>query len=539
MDEAIDQLRADYDAAPYESHAFPQSAPGHLAAIAHLFGLEVPDVSTARVLEIGCSAGGNLIPFAAWHPHGRAVGIDLSPIQIDQGRRRIQALGLTNVELVQADIAQTDLAAPGQFDFIVCHGVYSWVPDTVQQAILSAFRTLLAAKGVGYLSYNVYPGWKAKEIIRDAMLLRGGAMTSPAEKVSYARGMIDFLEEVAPADSVLAKALGDYKAAGNSKDYYLLHEELGTFNSPCYLLEMVARSQPHGLVYLADASPQTMFASNYGEKVAEPLLKECGHSQVLLEQYLDFVVNRTFRQSLLVHAERAPEIRYQVDRKQYQRLHFAAWVPPAGEDVRLDDSTQEFGVQGQTLTTQVPDVKVALEALTNRWPWTLSRQELVDAVRARLSAAGIEAAANQEVAIDDLLEYLIVQGQVRFRLDPVVPEPTTTPPRLDEPARRLAELVRGDAEPYIYDAWHESVSLSATDRHLLPLLDGTHDRDALIEVLLTAAREGLVEFERDGQPLTAEADVREAAAGHVDTLAGRLTEMKLWREIEPRHFRFR
>ncbi len=539
MDEATDQLRADYDAAPYESHAFPQSAPGHLAAIAHLFGLEVPDVSTARVLEIGCSAGGNLIPFAAWHPQGRAVGIDLSPVQIHQGRQRIQTLGLTNVELVQADIARMDLAVMGKFDFVVCHGVYSWVPDTVQQAILAAFRTLLAPNGIGYLSYNTYPGWKAKEIIRDAMLLRGGAMTTPAEKVSYARGMIDFLEEVAPADSVLAKALGDYQAAGNSKDYYLLHEELETFNSPCYLLEMVARSQPHGLVYLADAAPQTMFATNYGEKVAEPLLKECGHSQVLLEQYLDFVVNRTFRQSLLVHAERATEIRYQVDRKQYQRLHFAAWVPPIGEEVRLDDSTQEFGVAGQTLTTQVPDVKVALEALTNRWPWTLARQELVDAVRARMTAARVAAATNQEVAIDDLLEYLIVTGQIRFRLDPVVPEPSTTPPRLDEPARRLAELVRGDAEPFIYNAWHESVPLSATDRHLLPLLDGTHDRDALIEVLLAAVRDGLVQFERDGRPLSAEADVREAAAGHVDTLAGRLTEMKLWREVEPRHSRFR
>ena len=207
---------------------------------------------------------------------------------------------------------------------------------------------------------------------------------------------------------------------------------------------MVSRSQPHGLVYLADAAPHTMFATNYGDKVAEPLLKECGHSQVLLEQYLDFVVNRTFRQSLLVHAERAPQVRYSLDRSRYQRLHFAAHVPPVDDEVLLDGSVQEFGIVGQTLSTQVSDVKVALDVLTNRWPWTLSRRELVDAVGARMSAAGIETAVN-ETAIDDLLEYLIVRGQVRIRLDPVVPEPTSTPPRLDEPARRLAELVRRDA----------------------------------------------------------------------------------------------
>jgi hypothetical protein len=179
-----------------------------------------------------------------------------------------------------------------------------------------------------------------------------------------------------------------------------------------------------------------------------------------------------------------------------------------------------------------------MEALTARWPWTLSRRELLDAVRARLSATGVAPAANQDAAVDDLLEHLIVHGLARYRLEPVVPEPTQTPPRLDEPARKLAELVRGDPEPYIYNVWHESVPLSATDRHLLPLLDGTNDRDVLIDALLAAVREGFVQFEREGEPLSAEADIRDAAAEHVDTLGERLTAMKLWREVEPRHSRF-
>jgi SAM-dependent methyltransferase len=248
VDEAVDRLGADYDAAPYDSHAFPQSAPGQLAAIAYLFGLDTPEVSTARVLEIGCASGGNLIPFAATHPGARAVGIDLSPVQIGEGRRRAQALGLGNLELVQGDIARMDLAALGQFDFVISHGVYSWVPENVQEAILAAFHTLMVPEGVGYLSYNVYPGWKAKEIVRDAMLLRGGGRGTPVERVGYARGMIDFLQEVAPADSVLARALADYKAiAAKSKDYYLLHEELETFNAPCYLLELLERAGEHDL----------------------------------------------------------------------------------------------------------------------------------------------------------------------------------------------------------------------------------------------------------------------------------------------------
>ena len=378
---------------------------------------------------------------------------------------------------------------------------------------------------------NVYPGWKAKEIVRDAMLLFGGGRGTPDEKVRNARDMLDFLEEVAPADSVLAWALADYKTvAGNAKDYYLLHEELETFNAPCYFLEMLQRARAQGLDYLAEARPHVMFVGNYGGKVAEPLLKACGRSQVLLEQYLDFVVNRTFRQSLLVHAEIAPQICYQLDRGRYRRLHFAAWVPSADPETRLDDSRQQYGEpDGATLFTRDPGIKAALDALNVRWPWTMSRQELLDAVHARLDAGGIEAAANLEARIDHLLEVLILQGQALYRLDPVLPEPVGTPPRLDEPARRMAELTRGDADASTFNLWHETVPLSPVDRYLLPLLDGTRDRDALVEALLDVARDDLIRFECDGTRVSGDAQLRAAVAERIDAMPQRLAAMKLLR----------
>jgi cyclopropane fatty-acyl-phospholipid synthase-like methyltransferase len=138
IDDAVNRLRADYDMTPYTSNSYPQSAPGQLAAIGYLFGLETPEVATARVLEIGCGAGGNLIPFAAAHPRARVVGIDLSQVQIDHGRPRVHALGLNNLRLLAGDIARMNLAELGQFDFVIAHGVYSWVPPEVQEALLSA-----------------------------------------------------------------------------------------------------------------------------------------------------------------------------------------------------------------------------------------------------------------------------------------------------------------------------------------------------------------------------------------------------------------
>ena len=381
-------MRAAYDAVPYESHAFPQTAPGHLAAIAYLFGLDAPDVSTARVLEIGCAAGGNLIPFAAWHPQARVVGIDLSQVQIDQGRRLVQALGLANLELLQGDIAAMDLAALGQFDFIICHGVYSWVPENVQEAILSAFDTMLAPEGVAYISYNVYPGWKAKEIVRDAMMLRGGERATPEEKLSYARGMIDFLEEVAPADSVLARALADYRAEStNARDYYVLHEHLETFNTPCYFLEFGRRAEPYRLAYLADANVRHYVRCQITARRSRcRCSRNAGTARCWWSSTWISSSTAPFGNRCSCTANAAPQISFNLDRRRFGRLHFAAWLPPAAARLRSITRTRNT-VNRAGRCSRDPGVKAAVDAL--------SCPLAVDAVAARAVGCGARAAGRR------------------------------------------------------------------------------------------------------------------------------------------------
>src|ERR1700761_9070116 len=118
MTDKTREIQKNYDDVPYYSFPYVQTAPEHLAAVAHVFGLDAPDTRTARVLELGCAAGGNLIPFAVRNPSARAVGLDLSSIQIDDGRRRIERLQLDNIELLQQDL--TTLTKDfGEFDYIV------------------------------------------------------------------------------------------------------------------------------------------------------------------------------------------------------------------------------------------------------------------------------------------------------------------------------------------------------------------------------------------------------------------------------------
>ncbi|MDP9165109.1 MAG: class I SAM-dependent methyltransferase [Actinomycetota bacterium] len=530
--DSVDRLRADYDLVPYNSDAFPQSAPGHLAAIAHVFGLRTPEVSHARVLEIGCAAGGNLLPFAAAHPRAEAVGIDLSQVQIDQGRARAQAIGLDNVQVVAGDISRIDVDAWGQFDFIVAHGVYSWVPEDVQEAILSTIRRLLAPEGIAYVSYNTYPGWKSKEVMRDAMMLASGASTTPEDKVREARAVADFLEDVAPPDGVLARVLAEFRARDEGfGDSYLLHDELESVNAPCYFYEMVGRAGAHGLAYLAEAHPESMFPSNHGAKVAEYVAEKCAGVQVLVEQYLDFVTNRTFRESLLIHADRAQLVTYDLHPSRFSELHLAAWTPPVDGPTVLDHSRQEYEVaDGATLFTNDPGLKATLEALNARWPWTQSRDQLIEAVRTRLVAAGFQARADLANHLDNLIGVLIAQGQARCRLHPVLPDQCSLESlRLEEPIRRLAEVTRDLDEATIFNHWHEALLLSPVDRYLLPLLDGTRDRDALLDALTTIAGERRLPVERDGELVSDEDDLRDALREQVDSLPERMKEMKLIR----------
>ncbi len=157
-----------YDEVDYPSHVYQQTHPDRLATIATLLGMNPAPVEACRVLEMGCGAGGNLIPMAFDLSESSFVGIDLAGSAIAQGRELIAALGLRNISLQQLDV----MAFPselGQFDYIVAHGLFSWVPDVVRDRLLAICRAHLAPHGVAYISYNTYPGCRLREIARDIM----------------------------------------------------------------------------------------------------------------------------------------------------------------------------------------------------------------------------------------------------------------------------------------------------------------------------------------------------------------------------------
>lgn len=205
-DAVTQALAAAYDETPYQSNAFSISAPGHLRAVAALYGISAPPVANARVLELGCAAGGNLLPYAVAHPEARAVGVDLSVQQIEAGQSIVKAMGLKNLDLRAMSI--TDITPEfGQFDYIIVHGVFSWVPPEVREAILRVCRENLAPEGIAYVSYNTYPGWKASDVVRDAMILNSHDAQTPEERLARAKDMLAMLENGLSNNNPLRSAL--------------------------------------------------------------------------------------------------------------------------------------------------------------------------------------------------------------------------------------------------------------------------------------------------------------------------------------------
>ncbi len=248
--------------------------------------MQPPRIDRCRLLELGCASGANLMPIADAYPNSEFVGIDSSRVQIEAGRQVVAALGLKNLRLEQLDIAEVDERL-GQFDYILCHGVFSWVVRPLQETILGVCRARSAPRGIAYISYNAYPGWHLRTIIRQAMLQSAG-QGSVDQRMRRSRQVLDFLAAALAGDArPYARLLkGDIETLLKTPDAYLFHEFLEDVNEPLYFHQFAARLPAHGLQYLGDPMPANMFAVRFGSEFAERVLA-LGDDLVSVEQHLD------------------------------------------------------------------------------------------------------------------------------------------------------------------------------------------------------------------------------------------------------------
>lgn len=491
-----------YDEVPYESHPFAETHPDRLATVAMLFGMRPRPIERCRVLELGCAAGGNLIPAAAQLSGSEFVGVDLSGEQVSDGQALIAALGLKNITLLHKSITDVDHSL-GEFDYIICHGVYSWVPEAVQDKIMAICGQQLAPQGVAYISYNTYPGWHFRGMIRDMMVYHTRQLTDPAVRVAQARALLDFLSEAVSTGTAYGMMLKDeLNLLRKCNDSYLFHEHLEDFNKPLYFHQFIERAARHGLQYLGETALSAMLTSNFPQQVAETL-NRVSSSLARTEQYMDFLRNRTFRQTLLCRVGVALE----------RNLTPEAIMPfyiasPAkrvnGGNGSLDRFTTS---RGATLEPAHPMVNAAFRCLTEQWPQALSFDELYALARASGTANATEPERDRRALASDILKsYTANIVELRVRRADFVTSISARPT-----ASRLArKQVKKDR--VVTNQRHEAVVLDDVNRHLLPFLDGGHNHDALLDELARLIGKGVLNMQQDGVPVTEGALLAEALA---------------------------
>jgi methyltransferase-like protein len=420
------------------------------------------------VLEIGCGDGAHLIPIALTLPRSKCVGIDLAGIPIEKGRELARRLGLANLALRQFDLSDLD-ASFGEFDYIITHGLYSWLPPDIRDRLLVVCRSLLAPHGVVFVSYNTYPGGHLRQMVREMILFDAQGCADPAERIDRATRLLRFMADFNPRSAGLREEVAEMLTFPPSA---LFHDDMAEVNQPVHFHEFARHAARHGLQFLAEAEFKAVGLAGLSAQHAETLRAMAGGDRVRQQQYLDFLRCRRFRQTLLCREEVSLSDEPSLDG--VTRLWVASGVRPlsAAPDVSSDREEALQSLEGHTVRTNLPLAKAALVCLSRRWPAAAPFAELAEEVASQASS-GPRAPAQ----LAELLVGLCTSGLVEFHA-----APSGFSRQAGETPRtfRLARL-QAENGTRVTTLRHNSVELQDDlVRRLLLLADGTRDRSQLL-----------------------------------------------------------
>jgi SAM-dependent methyltransferase len=437
-----------YADVPYASPPHPSTDPNQLAVVARMHGLDAPDPTTARVLDLGCGDGANLMAIAAAWPATRCVGVDLSAAAITRGRELARRAGLTNVELHVGNLLE---AQPlGEFDYVLLHGMLSWVPAPVRAAALRLAAGSLAPGGLVMCDYNALPGWHRWSASRDLLLLGASRTDVPAERAAHARAALQLAVDLHGGSGTHAQILGESLYRANSRaDDFLYHDDMNPECTPFRVGDVAALAREGGLAYVGEARP-----GQWWEVLEEPA--------VVLRGFLDGDPVRTQALADLV-----------------QGVEFKATVFARADAAWLRTSLQRERAHDLVVHWDADREGTPGDGDNPLW------RALIDAVE----AAGPRGASISDVAntvgesLGDVADAALQLANYRVFALRVAHPPATTAPGERPLAHQLARA-QAAGESFVSTLAHGHVMLDdPLTRALIPLLDGTRDRDALVREL--------------------------------------------------------
>lgn len=516
-----------YDEVPYASFPFPQTDPSKQMATAYLFGLDCPPPAKAKILELGCASGNNILAIAARYPDAECVGIDLSKSQIDSGKKTIEELGIKNLKLIQKSIL--DITAKfGKFDYIICHGVFSWVPKQVQDKILEICQNNLTPKGIAYISYNTLPGWSAVEAMREMMLYHSANFNNPQEKAEQSRLLLKFILESSKAlnNNFYSDVIENELAIlSNQSDWYLLHDHLEENNTQYYFHQFMDMAAKNNLQYLGEADLASMFVGNLPDEAAKVL----GNSNDIVrsEQYIDFITNRRFRCTMLCHKDRilSRNLQSNLLEDKYFTSRFVT-----------EENILEYRyVYGKTINFVTPsnisfstsdaEIIAALAILSQQKQKPMHMDEICTKVTESLSQQAVPVKNMQKLKEHITTYFLrnIFTGGIVLHLDEGLHCNSVS----EKPKAFRLAIYQAENQDNITNLFQENIWITPLDKALLPNLNGKNDIKALTKKILPLFANGELSMNMDDIKISDIKVIEKNLSETISSLLNRYAEIGL------------
>ncbi|GMQ78590.1 MAG: methyltransferase regulatory domain-containing protein [Anaerolineae bacterium] len=495
-------LDHEYDALPYAFLTHRKTHPNYLAVMGSIFGMKPAQPEKCRVLEVGCAIGGNIIPMAYSLPESQILGIDYSANQIQFGREAIESLGLGNIEMERLDIVETP-SNLGVFDYIIAHGVYSWVPQPVRESLLALCRRHLAPQGIAYISYNTYPGWHMMEMVREVMLFASKNSADAKEIANRSSHIIDFMiDGIPPGLTAYRSVFETYKRSMDSRKVIgsdeavslMFHDELAAFNDPIYFRDFADHAAKHKLQYLSE----TNFAKVMNPRLTPEILKEIesmSDNLIDFEQFLDFLSNGSFRRTLLVHEN--VDINRRVRPENVRNFRFMSRARPQSKDPDLSPEVKESfeGSDGAVFTSNHSLSKAAFLYLRENQPKAIPFDTLFEGALNLIEGVdGLNLETEKHSVAASLLQaYSYSSSLVDFEsMDSRFITEISDRPLASRVARW--QVSKGFQPTNLR---HERVEIDLLASTILTSLDGTNNYDDLLNMVVSHYKEGLFKLPDD------------------------------------------
>jgi SAM-dependent methyltransferase len=277
-------------------------SPTNLAWTAGLRGHTAPAADDAfTYCELGCGNGLSLNIFAAAHPKASFYGLDFNPSHVANGRRTAEQGGIPNATFLERSFA--DLAGEKElpaFDYIVLHGIWSWVSAENRQHIVAFIREKLKPGGMVYVSYNTLPGWSEMVTVRRLMLDVAGRTQGDLEtKIKTALDWLRKYWDTQNKEAASRSYRNRIERILKSDVAYLAHEYFNKDWTLFFFQDVVQELRAAKLTWLTTATLEHTEPSFFLNRARLALVREIV-DPIDREQMRDFLGNASFRRDVFL-----------------------------------------------------------------------------------------------------------------------------------------------------------------------------------------------------------------------------------------------